>query len=361
VVWRSARPDYYSPAIGSAYARDFPAAKLIERDIPREEFVAVVQKPAANEPPPDLAFIDNYQQLKPILDAKIAWTVWGTPRFATRGWWVIFKNTKHLAQAQAFARWLNRAPGWQPRAKNISISEDSIRTVQNASIGALHAWMVSDQAALEALLDRDAARSRPVSFGPGAAIIDAQPVLTFGNSRIAFVLLAVVASGDDFYGMRHMIFLFRKQSSGWRILFLSADARMPDAEGVQGIDANPPLLRSFDSLITNDAARASPPPAVLLDPPDRAELPRFPQRPDIVWQGDADASFIIEAQFANPGDEANWSVSNLTFATASRTGQPLRETAPFGVGKQPHRWRVWTLDPSGAISLSPWRTLIYTN
>lgn len=75
VVWRSARPDYYSTAIGSAYARDFPAAKLIERDIPREQFVAVAQKPPANDPPPDLAFIDNYQELKPILDAKSVWMV----------------------------------------------------------------------------------------------------------------------------------------------------------------------------------------------------------------------------------------------------------------------------------------------
>jgi hypothetical protein len=363
VVWRSTRPEYYSTAIGSAYARDFPAGKLIERDIPREQFVAVAQKPPANDPPPDLAFIDNYQELKPIEDAKIVWMVWGTPRFATRGWWVIFKNTKHLAQAQAFARWLNRAPGWQPRAKNISISEDSIRTVQNASIAALQAWMGSDQAALEALLDREAARTRPTAPAPGAAINDVQPILTFGNSRIAFVLLAVAASGDDFYGMRHMIFLFRKQGSGWRILFLSTDARMPDAEGLQGIEANPTLLRNFDSLITTDAATPPPPPAVLVGPPDRAELPRFPQPPDIVWQSDATAgaSFIIEAQFANPGDEANWSASYLTFATASREGQTFRETAPFGVGKQPHRWRIWTLDSSGAISLSPWRTLIHSN
>lgn len=212
---------------------------------------------------------------------------------------MIFKNTKHLAQAQAFARWLNRAPGWQPRAKNISISEDSIRTVQKASIAALHAWIGSDQAALEALFDPEAARSRPAPPAPGAAINDVQPILTFGNSRIAFVLLAVVASGDDFYGMRHMIFLFREQGSGWRILFLSTDARMPDAEGVQGIEANPTLLRTFDSLITNDSASRPPPPAVLLDPPDRAELPRFPQRPDIASRSDAtaDATFIVESQF----------------------------------------------------------------
>lgn len=363
VVWRSARPDYYSPAIGTSFLRDFPTGKLIEREISRENFVNDVQNPPAGEPPPDIAFIDSYTQLKPLLDTKAVWSVWGTPRFPTRGWWVILKSTKHLAQAQAFARWLNRAPGWQPRAKNISISTEAIRIVQNASIFALHDLMASDQAALETVLDRDAARSRPTKAGSGAAVSDVQPILTFGNSRIAFVLLAVVASGDNFYGMRHMIFIFRNQGVSWRLLYLLPDAQMPDAAGLQGIEANPPLFRAFDSFIVSDRAGQPPPAAVLVDPPDRAEMPRFPELPDITWQSQAtgEVAFIVEAQFANPTDEANWSVSNLTFAEVSRTIQPFKERAPFGVGAQPHRWRIWTLDSAGAISLSPWRTLIYSN
>jgi hypothetical protein len=361
-VWVSAQASYYSSAIAASFARDFSTGKLVERQMPRESFISQVEAKPADEPGPDIAFIDNYSQLEPLLQAKTVWMAWGEPRFNTRGWWVIFKDTKHLAQAQAFVRWLVRAPGWQPRAKNTSISTKDIQIVQNASITALHDLMSGDQAGLEALFDKDAARSRPRSADPSAQVSDVQAILTFGNSRIAFVLLAVIGSGDSFYGMRHMIFILRNQGAGWRILQMNTNAQMPNAEGVQGTEANPPLLRAFDSRIVGDQSK-QPPAAVLVDPPDRAALPRFPERPNIAWQSgaSADADFIVESQFCNPGDEANWSESNLTFAEMSHAMQPFKERAPFGVGAQPHRWRIWTLDPSGAVSLSPWRTLIYQN
>jgi hypothetical protein len=69
--------------------------------VPHESFVSQVQAKPADEPAPDVAFIDNDAQLQPLLDAEIVWRAWGESRFATRGWWVIFKDTKHLAQAQA--------------------------------------------------------------------------------------------------------------------------------------------------------------------------------------------------------------------------------------------------------------------
>lgn len=55
---------------------------------------------------------------------------------------------------------------------------------------------------------------------------------------------------------------------------------MPNAEGMQGIDANPPLLRAFDSRIISDRTETPPPPAILVDPADHAVLPRFPERPN---------------------------------------------------------------------------------
>src|SRR5262249_20174575 len=112
-----------------------------------------------------------------------------------------------------------------------------------------------------------------------------------------------------------------------------------------------------------DAAEPPPPSALLVDPPDGAVLPRFPERPNISWRSaaGADAVFIVESQFANPGDQANWSVSNLTFVETSRAVQPFQERAPFRVGRQPHRWRIWTLARSGAVSITAWRTLIYSD
>lgn len=53
------------------------------------------------------------------------------------------------------------------------------------------------------------------------------PILTFGNARIAFVILSAVGSGDRFYGTRRMICIFRNQGDGWRILQVDPNASAP--------------------------------------------------------------------------------------------------------------------------------------
>lgn len=158
-----------------------------------------------------------------------------------------------------------------------------------------------------------------------------------------------------------MIFIFRNQGNGWRILQMDPNASVPFVGGVRETEP-PSLLRTFDELIVSGASEAPPPPAVLIAPSDRAVLTRFP-RPEIAWrsEGPTGSAFIVESQYWEPGGEGNWSVSNLTFANRFRSDQPFRQRAPFGVGMQPHRWRIWTLVPSGAVSLSSWRTVLFSN
>jgi hypothetical protein len=361
VVWVSAPPRgfYSAEIIAESFARDFPKASLVQVEIPRDSFVDRVRAKAQQQPPPDLAFVANHAQVQPLLDAHAVWLSWGRPRFATNGWWMIFKDATHLAQARAFIRWLSRAPGWQPSAVNTSMSSLAIETVQKISIAAVHAMSSGDQAGLEAQLDKDAARVRPPLVDRRARVSDVRSIFTFGNARIAFVGVSAFASGDTFFGVRHMVFILRNDGTGWRILQMDPDARMP----ARSIDATTPLLRWFDSHIVSERTDQPPSPAVLVDPPDRAVVPRFPQRPDISWRSEAraDVSFIVESQFADPGDERNWSASSLDVAHAGRAEQPFREQAPFGAGKQPHRWRVWSLAPSGAISVSSWRTVLFSN
>jgi len=375
VVWISARPYIYSPDIKTAFAMDFPNGKLVEREIPPETFVDQVRANPPEELAPDVAFIDNYFQLEPLLKSSSVWLAWGKPRFATRGWWVIFKNTERLAQAQAFLRWLVEAPGWQPQVENNFLPAGTVKMVQDASISALHALISGDRSGLEELLDVDAARSSPGTLAkpPGkpalspsdhAQVNDAWPRLIFGNSRIAFVLLSAVASGESFYGMRHMFFIFRNQGSGWRILYIDSDANNPFFRGKLDTVNSVPLLSAFKSRIVDDEPETQPPTAVLIDPPDLALLPRNPYRPYIDWRSEAPATadFIIESQYGQliPSGP-DWSAYSLDFAHVSRATQSFREQAPFGIGAQPHRWRIWTLGRSGAVSVSPWRTLIYSN
>ena len=361
VVWISSQTRNYSGALAASFAKDFPKADLVERKIPPEDFVSRIKSKSTDELAPDVAFIDNYRQLQPLFESKVVLRAWGTSRFPTNGWWVIFKDTKHLAEAKAFVRWLNRAPDWQPRATTGALSKQASETVQRASIAALHAMMSGDQARLEVLFDRDAARRRLLPIGSNFRLSNVTPILTFGNARIAFVILSAVGSGDSFYGMCQMIFILRNQGDGWRILHMDPNASVPIVSGSREI--LPPLLRAFDGRIVPERAEPRPPSAVLVNPPDRAVLSRWPERPEIAWQSEAvaDSTFIVESQFSDPGDEGNWSVSHLTFADISRGDQPFRQRAPFGVGKQPHRWRIWTLVPSGAVSVSSWRTVLFSN
>ena len=118
VVWISSQARNYSPIVASSFAIDFPGARLIQREIPPEDFVRRVESKLPDDPAPDVAFIDNYRQLEPLLKTKVVLSAWGKSRFPTRGWWVIFKDTKRLTRAQAFVRWLNRAPDWQPQVRN---------------------------------------------------------------------------------------------------------------------------------------------------------------------------------------------------------------------------------------------------
>jgi hypothetical protein len=221
--------------------------------------------------------------------------------------------------------------------------------------------MGGNQAGLEVLLDRDAARMRRLPIDSNFRLSNVTPILTFGNARIAFVILSAVGSGDTFYGMRQMMFILRNQGEAWRILQMDPNASAPIVSGSREI--LPPLLRAFDGRIVPKRAEPRPPSAVLVNPPDRAVRSRWPERPEIAWQSEelADSTFIIESQFSDLGDEGNWSVSHLTFANISRGDQPFRQRAPFGVGKQPHRWRIWTLVPSGAVSVSSWRTVLFSN
>jgi hypothetical protein len=381
VVWISARTGNYSRAVAASFAAEFPKADLVERNIPQADFVGRVRSKSQDDPPPDVAFIDNYRELQPLLESKVVLSAWGTSRFPTHGWWVIFKDTPHLEQAKAFVRWLHRAPGWQPSAANDALSRQARETVHKAAIAAFHAMMSGDHARLEVLLDKDAARRRFAPIDASSRLSNVTPILTFGNARIAFVILSAVGSGDSFYGLRQILFIFRNEGDGWRILQMDPNARgpislnPPRGIGLPPCDGSspssclrvdhslPPLLGDFDRHILREGADSPPQSAVLIDPADRAVLPRWPERPEIAWRSDGppDSTFIVESQYWDPEGEGNWSVSGLTFADRALSGQPFRQRAPFGVGMQPHRWRIWTLVPSGAVAVSAWRTILFSN
>jgi hypothetical protein len=368
-LWISSRPEKFSSQVVQEFHLDFPAFNLRDKHLSPDAFSGAISKNAKDESYSDVAFIDNYYQLEPLIAAKAIWLDWGQPRFDTRGWWVIFKDGKHVDQARTFLRWLSRSPHWHPiRVKNTALSVEQIQVIQWISFEALHRIVKGDTAGLDLLLDKDAAKFR---LAPQHVELDeVKPLLTFGNPQIAFVIVAAVGSSDKIYGLRHQMFLLRNDGDDWRVLHFAQSAPPQSKDETLFAQSAPPQLRHseelfdiFDEKMTSIRKLPAPPTADLVGPPDKARLPRFPSRPTIEWRvaSNTRLSFLVESQFGQPGHEESWSPSALQFVEMPGNQRTFAIMAPFGVGMQPHRWRIWTLNPSGGISISNWREIDFTN
>jgi hypothetical protein len=61
------------------------------------------------------------------------------------------------------------------------------------------------------------------------------------------------------------------------------------------------------------------------------------------------------------GDETSYSPAFISIVAAVDYGDTVRIPEPFGMGVQPHRWRIWAIGKDGQVALSEWRTVLFTN
>jgi len=364
-VWFATSPNNSDKkqSVVDTFHQDFPHFQLDDRSVLQPSFVAdwTAESGVAM---PDVAFIDNYNQLRPLFEQNMVWQNWGLDRFQLNGWWVISKRSVHLEAGRAFLRWLAASPRWRPQpVSNDSLPVPDIKAIESKALAAVMALRSGDRGALHALLDAEAARADDDRSLPGLAITSAKPIETFGNSHLAFTIVDVAGSSDREYGLRHMSFIFRKHGEAWLILQLSRDAILENAER---------LFHDFDTRITGDGAQAPPPIPTLTEPADNADLPLpVSRRPELSWTVDSSAqvSFLVEMQMnventqapppINPRDLTD---SYVTFVSVPSGQQSYRIDAPFAVNAQPYRVRIWAMNSAGMTSLSQWHSMyfIYT-
>ena len=127
-----------------------------------------------------------------------------------------------------------------------------------------------------------------------------------------------------------------------------------------------PALRRDAAPFFTDATGPAVEPLIVVAPEDGATATRMPPetRPMVSWITRGAAFCLIEWQFGQSTGE-KWEGSGFAFVRngpeTSRDGAPVTMRAPFGVGRQPHRWRIWAISDRGDVARSPWRTLFYTN
>jgi hypothetical protein len=336
----------------SEFKRDFPNFDLDFKILDRDEFVSAFHASQPDRSYPDVAFVDNYSELRPLMNNNAVMKMWGQPRLESDGWWVIFRQAKNFEASEAFMLWLSQSPQWKPmRVSTVSISPADIAVVQAISKEAVQDFVDMDAHSLLSIMDP--AASHFDDFGDRIQTIqNIEPLLTFGNSRLAFVLLAEVGQGEKAFGMTHSAVILRKLGNSWKVLLFLPNSSLPTIEG---------LLGNFDHLGLDEGPRDAAPNVTLLAPADHARLMRYPPS-DIEWSPvDPNlATYVIESQFCQLRREY-WSQSAIKVVSPIPYESSIRMEMPFGVGKQPHRWRVWAIDKSGIVSTSDWRVIDFTN
>ena len=309
---------------------------------------------AMHSPPdqhfPEVVFIENYREYRPLQDANAVVTMWGRSRFEWHGRWVIFRQTTNFAAAEAFLLWLEHPfhfkPSWSVNTNSIGPAD--VAAVQAFSEDAVRDYVKEDPEALWSVMDPAAARFQAFGHDGPVTLLSCEPLLTFGNSRLAFVLLTAMGEGDKTIGMNHSGMILRNTEEGWKVLYLVPGDSLPRLED---------LFSSFDRLGLREEEAAQPVPEVkLIGPPDHSRLPQFPY-PKIEWAPvDAPlATYVFEFQGRLPGKE-RWSPSEIILCPPV----PNEPTLHWGWSDAPGRWRVWAISKAGVVSISEWRVIDYT-
>ena len=343
--------DYPWSTLLNEFKSDFPDFDLRFKILERDEYLQAFHSSQQNPPYPDVAFVDNYKELGPLMKDDAVVQMSGQSRFSYNGWWVVFRHAKNLEPGKAFMLWLSRSPQWKPwQVSTASIGPADVAAVEAISKKAVQDIEHADTQALSQITDREASHF-DLGSKPPATVESVDPLLTFGNSRLAFVLLSAVGQGEKTFGMNHSAMVLRKIEDHWKVL-LFLEGPLPRLE-----DA----LKSFDRLKLEDGQPEAVPKVKLIGPVDHARITRYPKG-DLEWEAidQLAVAYVVESQFGQPGQEL-WSTSWIEVVSPTHSA-PLRSMQiPFGVGMQPHRWRIWAISRTGVVSTSDWRTVDFTD
>jgi hypothetical protein len=334
-----------------AFRTDFPSCDLQLRIFDRDEFGPMLI--SSEQHPPDVAFLDNQSQRGPLekVDAMIPELPMAQSRFGYNGWWRIFRRAKHPEASKAFLLWLGQSPHWTPwQLRTASLSSSDVSAVKSVATDAVRHLLTRDIDAFSLLMDPDA---KPFDwpYPKIKQLSNVEALVTFGTSRLGFALVSAVGEGDANFGMSHYAMILRKAEERWKVLLLMQGS-LPQLEH---------LLQSFDAMGLVDGEAGEVQKVTILFPPDHSKMTRWPTG-EIEWTTTDPqvAAYVVESQFGLYGSE-NWSSSAVKIFPPLSENTSIHITTPFGVGFQPHRWRVWAIGRTGVLSFSEWRTIDFTN
>jgi len=344
--------DYDWEGLKQEFKADFPNCDLRFRELDLPDLVRVMHSYPEDTRSVDVAFINSSGELRPLLKQNAVVQMWGQSRLQYRGWWVVFRQAQNFAAGESFLLWASQRFHWTPWSVSTkAIDAADVTAVQEVAQRAIQSYAKADAQSLESIMDPDAARFEILRRTSVQTLLSVEPLLTFGNSRLAFTLLAALGEGDQTFGMAHFGLVLRNNGAGWKVWFIYPDSPLPDLEQV---------FQSFDRLgLTENGAQALPK-VTLLAPADGAQLSPDP-RPQIAWSTvDAPlATYVVESQLSN-GARGYSGRGSIELVPPASIGPSISMQAPFGGGAQPYRWRVWAVGKNGIVSTGDWRVIDFT-
>jgi len=337
---------------------DYPSVQVDWKFFAKSMFLQALDDAIKRGQPPDVAFTDNYRLQGPMQQRYPGRVMAGLPRHGENGWWTILSTANDPKAAEAFFIWLEQPKNWKPAspvtqlissADRSTVADIATQTVRafgdphppsdilDHAIG-LFSWST---VRIPSMSDVDSSSYTPVVDQIG------------GNSRLAFVAVSSLQQTERTFGMVHSFLVLRKVESTWKVLLIQPYITWNNMEET---------LSNFDRIGMTRSATFSVSAVKLLTPVNADYVSRFP-RTEIAFQqqGHPGNLVAVESEYSERGN-TQWTQLHFTIVnnTADSSGI-FRMPAPFGVGMQPHRWRVWSISSAGIVTLSEWRTVNFTN
>jgi hypothetical protein len=267
--------------------------------------------------------------------------------FQPTPWEYLIRTSKHHAQARALAtRKIDCRSTW-PDAVGSAV----LKTAEQAVV----AYFLDDKSTYTGLVNGDPADTAIHLPHEPRSITDIHVCDGWGTDRLAFMQVVAAFEGQDEIGYRTFLAAVASSVGG-----------EPRALMLGGSTTIIPTLRRDAAPFSTDTTGSVVQPPIVDTPEDGATASRMPPetRPMMSWIARGAAFCLIEWQFGQ-GTGEKWEGSGFAFVRngpeTSRDGAAVTMRAPFGVGRQPHRWRVWAISDRGDVARSPWRTLFYAN
>jgi len=331
------------------------------RVFPAKDFASAFVAARITNDEPDILVIDNIGHIEGITTplgsfqgigsdpnvAAVLVRVSGSLKaFQPAGWEYLIRTSKHYADAKALATRPNDCGSSGPDGIDSALS----KTAEQAVI----AYFEDARNTFADLVSGDPADTAIHLPHEPRSIADVRVCDGWGNDRIAFVHVTASFEARDEVGYRTFLAAVASLDDRPRVLMLG------DSIGII------PVLQRQAPPFHDQAPAAVPRQPIIMTPDDGATAARMPPavRPMLSWKTRDAAFSLVEWQFGQRTGE-DWQGSGFAFVPAnadSRNDQAsLRIRAPFGVGRQPHRWRIWVVGARGDMARSEWRTLFYTN